>query len=125
MKIILDSNIIIYMAIDKNSFFKKRFIKDKIFVSAATKIEVLGYHRLTSEDKFYFELFFNKTEVIQVKNDVVERAIKLKQHQKMSLGDALIAATAILNNMPLVTKNSDDFENIENLEVINPFDNTK
>ncbi|MBI4689253.1 MAG: type II toxin-antitoxin system VapC family toxin, partial [Nitrospirae bacterium] len=34
---------------------------------------------------------------------------------------AVIAATAILNNFTLATRNVDDFEMVEGLKVINPF----
>ena len=40
---------------------------------------------------------------------------------KMSLGDAFIAC-ALINETPLVTRNSSDFDWIDNLNVINPFD---
>ncbi len=40
----------------------------------------------------------------------------------MSLGDSLIAATAILNNLALVTNNTKDFQWIDSLTIINPFD---
>lgn len=38
----------------------------------------------------------------------------------MSLGDALIAATAIVINEPLITRNVIDFAGINNLVVLNP-----
>lgn len=47
-------------------------------------------------------------------------AIALKQQRKMSLGDALIAATCLEHNKTLVTRNTTDFTWIENLRVINP-----
>ena len=36
----------------------------------------------------------------------------------MSLGDAIIAATAIYKKIPLLTNNTDDFKHIENLVLI-------
>lgn len=38
----------------------------------------------------------------------------------MSIGDAIIAATAIIYELPLATANSKDFKHIENVELINP-----
>jgi predicted nucleic acid-binding protein len=42
----------------------------------------------------------------------------------MSLGDSLIAATALVHNLILVTRNTDDFNWIANLSLLNPFDET-
>jgi predicted nucleic acid-binding protein len=39
----------------------------------------------------------------------------------MGLGDALIAATALVHQCPLVTRNVDDFKHVVGLEIIDPF----
>jgi predicted nucleic acid-binding protein len=41
----------------------------------------------------------------------------------MGLGDAIIAATALEYDLPLVTRNEDDFKHIAELKIINPFTN--
>jgi len=38
----------------------------------------------------------------------------------MSLGDTIIAATAIVNNLILLTRNTDDFKNL-NFKLENPY----
>jgi predicted nucleic acid-binding protein len=38
----------------------------------------------------------------------------------MTLGDALIGATAITNDLTLVTRNVDDFDWIEGLQILDP-----
>jgi toxin FitB len=37
------------------------------------------------------------------------------------LADAIIAATALVHNLPLVTRNETDFKHVAGLRVINPF----
>lgn len=56
---------------------------------------------------------------------VGEGAILLRQTRRMKLGDALIAATALLYDLPLVTRNVDDFKHIAGLQIINPFAETE
>jgi predicted nucleic acid-binding protein len=53
---------------------------------------------------------------------VVDRSIELRRSRKMPLPDAIIAATALENDIPLVTRNTKDFRHIPDLEIVNPFD---
>ena len=52
---------------------------------------------------------------------MIERAIKLHQQKNMKLGDAIIAATALEYDIPLVTRNESDFKHIAGLDLRNPF----
>jgi len=47
-------------------------------------------------------------------------AIQFRQQQSMSLGDAIIAATALEHHQTLATRNIKDFDWIDGLKVINP-----
>ena len=51
-------------------------------------------------------------------DEIAEIAIQLRQKKKMTLGDSIIAATAIHKNIPLLTNNIKDFKHIENLVLI-------
>ena len=52
---------------------------------------------------------------------VVTTAIMLRQQRTMGLGDAVIAATALTHNMPLVTRNTQDFKHVVGLRLLDPF----
>ena len=56
-----------------------------------------------------------------VDEDVAEQAIELKRRSKIKLADAVIAATALVNNLKLVTRNVDDYKGVKGLEIFNPF----
>jgi predicted nucleic acid-binding protein len=54
----------------------------------------------------------------------VNNTIKLcHEVSKIKLPDAIIATTALENGYALVTRNVDDFKNIDRLHIINPWDN--
>ena len=79
-----------------------------------------GYHQLTDEDRRDFEDFFAAAIVLPIYDEVIRRAVSLRQERKMTLGDALIAGTALARDLTLVTRNTDDFKWIEGLRLLNP-----
>lgn len=119
---LLDSNIIIYAAKPEYQGLRNFVAKHAPAVSAVSYVEVLGYHRLGALEREYFETFFRVAQVLQITPAVLEHAIKLRQLHKMSLGDSLIAATALVHSKTLVTRNIDDFNWIAGLVLLNPID---
>ena len=65
---------------------------------------------------------FTVANIYPVSSPVIRQAITFRQQHKMSLGDAIIAATATEYKQRLATRNTKDFAWAENIEVINPFD---
>lgn len=118
---LIDSNIIIYAAKPEHAALR-RFIAERVpTVSAVSYVEVLGYHKLTEQEREYLETFFAAADVLAISGDVLKRAVALRQARKMTLGDALIAGTVLAHGMTLVTRNTKDFEWIEGLQLLNPF----
>jgi len=118
---LIDSNIIIYSIKPEHDAIRQFIAKHSPAVSAISYVEVLGYHKLTEEERKLFEKFFSTAGILQLSQPVLEQAIKLRQLRKMSLGDSLVAGTALTNNLTLVTRNTDDFEWIAGLLTLNPF----
>jgi predicted nucleic acid-binding protein len=122
---LLDSNIIIYAAMPEYNDLRQLIRLNAPKVSAISHIEVLGYHKLNDDELMYFDLFFNHSTIIPIDNHIVKKSILLKQQQKISLGDAVIAATALEHNLRLVTRNTKDFDWINGLNLLNPIDDYK
>lgn len=119
---LLDSNIIIYAAKAENQFLRDWLEQQIISVSALSQIEVLGYHRLSNiEDQLFREFFANCT-VLPISSAIIEQAISLRQQRRLSLGDSIIGATALVHALPLATRNIADFQWIEDLRMIDPFE---
>ena len=119
---LLDSNLIIYAAQEQYAFLRLIIDSADTYVSIITKILSLGFHRLTSSDKIYLEGVFNTVSVLAIDEVIVDKAIELRQQKKMSVGDCIITATALLNGFDLYTNNTADFIHIDGLTVINPLD---
>jgi predicted nucleic acid-binding protein len=124
MSMLIDSNIIIFSAQAQHGALRQFIAQHTPAVSAVSYIEVLGYHRLNASDKQYFAAFFATATVLPISQPIIEVAVKLRQQRKMTLGDALIAATCTVHSLTLVTNNTRDFTWIAGLSVLDPFANT-
>ena len=118
--ILADSNLVIYAASTQYSTLADWFRINKPAASAISLVETLGYHKLQKEDRRFLEAFFAELVIYYPTPEVFQTAIELRQKRAMSLGDALIAATAIVHGLTLATHNTKDFEWIKSLEVIDP-----
>jgi len=124
---LIDTNIIIYYLKDDilQSELEKveQIFKDSFNISTITKIELLGWQRISLAEKNNIELFLSQAKVHYIDERVEKKAIELKQNYKMAIPDAIIAATSLLNNFIIVTRNSKDFEKINEITIYNPFEN--
>jgi predicted nucleic acid-binding protein len=121
---LLDSNLIIYAARPQREALRRFVAREAPSVSVVSKVETLGYHELGENEQRFLETFFEAAEVLPVSQSVVAIAIRLRQRRRMSLGDALIAGTALSHGLKLATHNAKDFSWIDELDVINPLANT-
>lgn len=118
---LVDSNIIIYAALPEHGDLREFIAEHAPAVSAISYVEVLGYHRLTDGERRFFEQFFSAAAILALSQTVLDRAVRLRQLKKMTLGDSLVAATALVHELTLVTRNEKDFDHIPNLFLLNPF----
>ena len=117
---LIDSNIVIYAALPERQELRRFIAAHAPSVSVVSFVAVLGYHRLTDQDRRYFEDFFVAAPVLQLSTEILDRATELRQQRSIKLGDALIGATALVYELQLVTANTDDFDWIPDLKIANP-----
>ena len=122
---ILDSNVIIGFLAGKlpsSGMETVSAIVDQIpNISVISQIEVLRFNG-TPENEAILNSFVSSSAIHPLSADVVQRTIALCKQRKIKLPDAIIAATALVENMVLVTRNISDFKNIADLKLLNPWD---
>lgn len=91
--------------------------------SVISRIEVLGYPQSTAELALAEQLFEGLNS-IAVNDAVIAEAIRLRQIRKIKIPDAIIAASALIEGLPLVTNNLSDFQWIDGLSLIDPLPDT-
>ena len=119
---LIDSNIIIYATQPPYTQLRSWLVNDATHYAAISRLETLGYHHLGEPEKQAIMAILDSLEMVLINNVTLEIAITLRQQRKMSLGDALIAATCLEHALPLATANDKDFAWIDGLVLYNPLD---
>lgn len=120
--ILLDSNVVVNSTKAEYDYLRRYLDEQTYCVSVVSQIEVLGFHKLSAEDKDDFDELFSQIPILTISEEVVREAIRLRQLRNISLGDAVIAATAIVHKLELVTFNTKDFKWIDNLNLVDPIE---
>jgi predicted nucleic acid-binding protein len=118
---LLDSNILIYGAQGAHPALDAILDRTDLAAASVTQIETLGFHRLSIIERHWLEAAFERMHILRLDEAVTARAILLRQERKMGLADAIIAATALVHQLPLVTRNIGDFKQVAGLQIIDPF----
>lgn len=118
--ILLDSNLVIYAVKNQYKNWTEKLASLDYAVSVVSKIETLGYHKISEFENAHLEIFLKNSEVLHLTSKIVDTSIRLLQSRKQDLDDALIAATALVNDMELWTHNVDDFKHIKGLRIVDP-----
>jgi predicted nucleic acid-binding protein len=122
---ICDSNILIYAADPGDTLCLPYAQRADAMIASVTRIEVLGFpqfEQLPPERQTALHAVVASTTELPLDEDIIRRAIRLRQQKRMKLGDAIIAATALEYSVPLVTRNEGDFRHIDGLDILNPFE---
>ncbi len=119
---LLDTNVIIYSGKPGGEALRPWTSHPRACVSIISRIEALGFHKITPDEIDSITTTLGELPELAIDGKIAARAITLRQQKSMSLGDSLIAATALTYNIPLCTRNKDDFKHITGLEIINPFE---
>jgi predicted nucleic acid-binding protein len=95
--------------------------KYKLAISCITQMEMIVGCRNKTELKM-LEKFLENFYIIEIGPDITSKAIELLKLYRLGHGllipDSLIAATAIILNSPLISKNQKDFRYIKELELM-------
>jgi predicted nucleic acid-binding protein len=123
---LLDTNTVIDYVGDKlpqdSALAMDELVNDELNVSIIVKIETLGFNG--EEDEMQkLKDFLSLAKIYYVDDLIADKTIDLRKiHRKLKLGDAIIAATALINNLILISRNTKDFEDISGLTCINPYE---
>jgi len=122
---LIDSNVLIDFLADKlpqkGAEFVSKILEESFHISVISYVEVLGFNEKVEKQRA-LEDFMSMAEVFFVDEKVAKQTVKLRKQTKLKLPDAFIAATAIVNDFTLITRNEKDFGRITQVKIINPYE---
>lgn len=89
------------------------------WISVITQIEALSWLSGDKTKDAIIKEFISDATILDLDQSIVKKCIQLRRSRKIKTPDAIIAATAIVYNLTLLT-NDKGFDNIPELKVIDP-----
>lgn len=127
-RFLIDSNIAIYFRAAKlpdaaKDFVQKALESDSCSLSVISKMEMLGWNFADKHEEQAAVRFVSDLNLLNLTSETVDKTIEIRRKlPKTKLPDAIIAATALVHGLALLTRNTADFSKIEGLDLVNPFD---
>jgi predicted nucleic acid-binding protein len=122
---VIDTNILIYYLNEQLPESVKTQVDNAILsgctISIITRIEVLGWQGHTEQSLIAARALLSLFEEISLNPVIADCCIELRKTYRIKLPDAIIAATALVQEKTLMSRNEDDFIKISRLCLFNPF----
>ncbi len=118
----MDTNILTYLSKQELKLEDFASKDDVLYISVITLMEAKGYAFGSKNEEILIDTLCENLIKADLTNAVIETVIRLRKINKIKLPDAIILATAIENNLKLITRNTKDFEVAAPTDIVfNPF----
>lgn len=126
IKYLWDTNTAIYFLQQQFPPNAEKFIDDLLkderpVISAITEIELLCWKTVIEKDLQVLSNFISDS-LVRTGTTIKLKTADIRKAYKFKLPDAIIAGTALVYDLTLLSRNMNDFKNIAGLKIINPWD---
>jgi len=107
LEYLLDTNVVISLLKDKEFFEEVDLSRDTLVarccVSQITRMELLSFPSITKDDEVQVARFLSAVRIILLDEQIEAVAIALRREKRLKLPDAVIAASARVFGLKLLT----------------------
>lgn len=82
---------------------------------------MLCWKTATEKDLELLHSFISNAIVYELEKDIKIKTVELRKQYKIKLPDAIIAATALVSDLQLITRNTAGFKDLRKLQLLNPY----
>lgn len=91
------------------------------FYCPVSWVELLCYPALTEQEAGQIRAFLRSLSCVALTESILDQTAQIRRNHRTALPNALIAACALATISTLVTRNIQDFYQIDGLSVVDPF----
>lgn len=120
IKLLPDTNAIVALLKENKKLKKATETADVIFISVISELEFKSFTNLSESDSNLFDSFASMIHVLDLESSntiLKNKIIQIRNTYRLKLPDAIIAASALMNNAILVTADN-DFKKVRELELM-------
>ena len=104
--LLLDSNIVLYLLNGEATLIP--LLEDKqLYLSFITQLELLSFPEISEKEINKIKSFIDECIIIEMSSTIKKYTIELRKKHQLKLPDAIIAASSLYINVPLVTADND------------------
>jgi predicted nucleic acid-binding protein len=100
--------------------FMDSIIDEESSISFISEIELQVWNPKIEADLDIYKQFVEAADIFEINKQIIEQTITTRKKYKIKIADAIIAATASVNDLTLIADNDKDFEKVEGLKYLNP-----
>ena len=115
-KYLLDTNAVLYI-LNGDKVLAELLNGEKLYVSIITEMELLSYRDITAKEKQQIKNFLAGFIIVQIDDEIKDQTIEIKISTHLKLPDSIIAATAIILDIPFVTSDK-QFRTVNDLDLL-------
>jgi predicted nucleic acid-binding protein len=126
IKYLWDTNTVIYY-LQKHFTESQEKLIDSVInefqpaISVITEIELLCWKTATDSDLAILQSFITDCVVFDLEQDIKVKTVGIRKQSRLKLPDAIIAATASVKGLTLISRNTSDFKKVISLKLLDPF----
>lgn len=98
---LVDTNALIYL-LDGNPCMSS-YLQKNLSFSVISEMELLSYPGITDQEMGNIKSLLMDCYEISITDEIKEKTIEIRKKYKIKLPDAIVAASAIVNEIPLIT----------------------
>jgi predicted nucleic acid-binding protein len=100
--ILIDTNIALYL-LNGDQVIAEILDRKNVYVSCISELELLGFPGITNEEHQRIEKFLKECIIVDLNESIKQETVRLKQRHRIKLPDAIIIATSVYMNIPLIS----------------------
>ena len=115
-EILVDTNIFLYL-LNGNDTLEQVLNGKNIYLSFMTELELIGYKNISVLEEKKIQNLISDCSIIQMNDQIKKKYVELRRTYNLKLADAIISATALTYNLPLITADK-QFKTVKELNLI-------